>query len=54
MYREDRGGRSYADIMALMKVVKVSSMHYPAPLALFPERFRRLHLEFGPFLIFNQ
>ncbi|CEL10118.1 hypothetical protein ASPCAL13243 [Aspergillus calidoustus] len=51
-YKE--GGRSYSDIMASMKVVWVSSMHYPAPLGLFPERFRRLHLDFGPFMIFNQ
>ncbi|KAL2785155.1 hypothetical protein BJX66DRAFT_315414 [Aspergillus keveii] len=53
-YREGTGGRSYYEIMASMKVVSVSSMHYPAPLALFPERFRRLHLDFGPFMIFNQ
>ncbi|KAL3483766.1 hypothetical protein BJX62DRAFT_219630 [Aspergillus germanicus] len=53
-YRDGHGSRSYSEIMASMKVVRVSSMHYPAPLALFPERFRRLHSELGPFMIFNQ
>ncbi|KAL2864294.1 uncharacterized protein BJX67DRAFT_390125 [Aspergillus lucknowensis] len=52
VYKE--GGRSYSDIMSSMKVVNVSSMHYPAVLGLFPERFHRLHSGFRPFLIFNR
>ncbi|KAL2847760.1 hypothetical protein BJY01DRAFT_212398 [Aspergillus pseudoustus] len=48
------GSRSYSEIIAALKVVKLSTMHYPAALALFPERFRRLHSEFGSFLILNQ
>ncbi|KAL4738850.1 hypothetical protein BDV11DRAFT_205585 [Aspergillus similis] len=51
-YRE--GGRSYSDIMATLKAVSLSSVHYPAALALFPERSSCQHLAFGSFLILNQ
>ncbi|KAL3455925.1 hypothetical protein BJX64DRAFT_53794 [Aspergillus heterothallicus] len=48
------GGRSYSDIMATMKAVGLASIHYPAALGLFPERFSRQHLAFGSLLILNQ
>ncbi|KAJ0421407.1 hypothetical protein BJY00DRAFT_282230 [Aspergillus carlsbadensis] len=51
-YRE--GGQTYSHLMASLEGVTVLSMHVPAALPLFPERYRRVHSAFGPFLLLNQ